>query len=270
MDSLFFLASKVFWLLASPDSLIVLLVIATCLVVFLASSRWAKYATLTLALIVVSISIFPVGAWLLYPLEQHFPPPVISRVEGIIVLGGGIDPVTSDGRDQLVLNDSAERLHAMTTLMTKYPHARVVYTGGSGHVLSQSLKEADWVEGYVHTLGLDPGRVKLENESRNTAENARLSFNLVQPSRDEIWLLVTSAFHLPRSVGVFCRVGWRVTPYPVDYRTHPDYLARIGWDFSSNLAQLSTATREWLGLVAYRVTGKTDEFIPAGCALNLP
>ena len=110
-------------------------------------------------------------------------------------------------------------------------------------------------------LGLAERAIIYESESRNTAENARNSKELVAPEAGENWLLITSAFHMPRSIGVFCRQGWPVQPYPVDHATQKGNLARMEFAFENNLSLLNTAIKEWVGLIAYRLSGRTDRFL---------
>ncbi len=103
----------------------------------------------------------------------------------------------------------------------------------------------------------------LESRSRNTIENALLTKQLVQPKPGERWLLVTSASHMPRSVGVFRRAGFPVEAHPVDWRTRgrADAFAPFG-TLAAGLARTDTALHEWAGLVGYRLTGRTSELLP--------
>ena len=109
-------------------------------------------------------------------------------------------------------------------------------------------------------LGLSPDRLRLEAASRNTAENAAMTRALLTPEAGQRWLLVTSAYHMPRAVAAFCAAGWTgLIPYPVDYRSPGD---GAGWRFSENADALATALREWIGLAAYRLTGRATEPSP--------
>jgi uncharacterized SAM-binding protein YcdF (DUF218 family) len=103
----------------------------------------------------------------------------------------------------------------------------------------------------------------MERRSRNTQENAEFSKALAAPKSGERWLLVTSAYHMPRSVGVFRKAGFAVEPYPVDWRVGgPADRWRFRTFAIDGLANLDAGTREWMGLVAYRISGKTSEFFP--------
>ena len=87
--------------------------------------------------------------------------------------------------------------------------------------------EAAATRGCSSRDGLDARRILVETRSRNTYENAVYSKELAQPQPGQIWLLVTSANHMPRAVGCFRAVGFDVIPYPVDYDTGPDAQADL-------------------------------------------
>ncbi len=147
-------------------------------------------------------------------------------------------------------------------LAYRHPEARLVFSGGSGGLFPGDARESAVNELFIDLMILDPARVLLEDRSRNTWENARFTFELIEPDPADTWLLVTSAFHMPRSIGIFRRIGWPVVPWPVDYRTGNDGLA-LQLSVSERLTELDDAAREWLGLLFYRLTGRTDALFPA-------
>jgi uncharacterized SAM-binding protein YcdF (DUF218 family) len=217
-----------------------------------------------LALAIIGFS--PLGKLLLYPLEQRFPPWDASRgaPAGIVVLGGGIDPDLSAARGRAILTRSADRIIAAAALARQYPSARIVFSGGNANLLSDdSAKEADYALSVFENLGVAGSRLMVERRSRNTWENAEFSKAVAQPKDGERWLLVTSAFHMPRSVGLFRKAGFVVEPYPVDWRA-----GRAGDLFAfspiaaEGLERTDLAVREWMGLFAYWATGKIDAFLP--------
>ena len=156
-----------------------------------------------------------------------------------------------------------DRIIAAAALARRYPKARIVFSGGSANLISDDAREADFAGAVFESLGIAKSRLIMERRSRNTQENAEFSKALVAPKDGERWLLVTSAFHMPRSVGLFRKAGFAVEPYPVDWRVggRGDLLA-----FSNvaieGLARTDIAVREWIGLVAYRATGKIDALLP--------
>jgi uncharacterized SAM-binding protein YcdF (DUF218 family) len=151
-------------------------------------------------------------------------------------------------------------------LARRYPQARVVFTGGSASLRPErGVTEADAARAFLLAMGLAPERLLFESRSRNTEENARFTRELVKPKAGEAWLLVTSAAHLPRAVGLFRKAGFAVVPWPSDYVTRGkpvDYL-RPSVTAGSGIARLDGAVREWIGLIAYRMTGKIDHLLPA-------
>ncbi|EAR07316.1 YdcF family protein [Reinekea blandensis] len=257
MDDVFFLLSKLLWGLVSPSGL---LLSGAFLAWFLRSRlpRVTRWLSVLVILALLLIGFYPVGAWLVYPLEHRFKPPNTEQApDGIIVLGGAWRTQSSVYWGQWELNHAAERDLAMLALARRFPEAELVFTGGSGKLFSQQFKEADVARQLYSDLGLNPVRVQFESESRNTYENARFSQKLINPDVADIWWLVTSAYHMTRATEVFCGIGWRVVPYPVDHFYEPGSW-RPNWAFADHLWELERVSREWLGLWVYRATGRAE------------
>ncbi len=238
------------------------------LAVLLMATRFAvlgrRLAVTTLVLLALA-AFSPLGNLLLYPLESRFPQWDSSRgaPNGIIVLGGSVDTDLSAAHHTPVVAHAADRMLAPAELARRYPNARIVFTGGNANVISTDAKEADYSGPILENLGIPKERLILERESRNTYENALFTKRLVGPKPGERWLLVTSAFHMPRSVGIFRKAGFPVEAYPVDWRMggRDDLFSftNLGAD---GLSRTDVAVREWIGLVAYRLLGRTDELLP--------
>lgn len=207
----------------------------------------------------------PLGSKLLMVLEDRFPQPALTEeVAGIVMLGGAVDIHISQDRGQIALNDNAERVVAVAALARLYPRARIILSGGIAHEAhGNSLTEAEGARRILVDLGVASERIELEDTSRTTFENAAASLGMAHPQAGEPWLLVTSAFNMPRAVASFRGVGFVVIPYPVDYRSRPADLRRPVATLADGLAELDIATHEWLGLLAYRLTGKTGELLPS-------
>ena len=172
--------------------------------------------------------------------------------DGIVYLGGAINPLLSSAHGRLALNEAAERLTATAELARRYPHARIVLSGGIGHLLTEgSRPEAFWAARLLERLGVDPARITLEETSRNTIENAVNSRRIANPKPGETWLLVTSASHMPRAVACFEKAGFPVLPYPVDYRARRADLLQPAESVAAGLSRTDTAVHEWLGLLGY-------------------
>lgn len=234
-----------------------------------------RFACAGRQLVVVSVVLLaicgfsPLGNLLLYPLESRFPAWNDSRgaPDGIIVLGGSVDADLSAAHGVPVTKNAADRLIAAATLARNYPNARIVYSGGSGNLISNDAKEADYAAEIFERLGIPRARLIMERRSRNTYENAAFTKEMVAPKPGERWLLVTSAYHMPRSVGLFRKVGFAVEPYPVDWRVGgPSDMFSFTPVASEGLGRTDLALREWIGLLAYWLTGKTSEFFPGPTA----
>ncbi|MFA5952705.1 MAG: YdcF family protein [Hyphomicrobium sp.] len=208
----------------------------------------------------------PFGNMLIFPLEERFPVPRIEdgeRVAGIIILGGFEDGLVSAERKGLAVNESAERLTEGLRLALRHPEAKVVFTGGVGAIWSREIEATGPVSQFLIDCGIARERIVLEGRSRNTYENAIFTRDLVSPKPGERWFLVTSAYHMPRSMGIFRKAGFDVTAYPVDYRTSgPQDMARFFERISAGLLRTDTAANEWMGLVAYRALGRIGELFP--------
>lgn len=264
MDTLFFITSKLLWAFVSPDSLLVMLGVSAWFASVIGRVRLSRQLSSVFAFSLIVIAFLPLGEWLIAPLENRFPANVAlpANSKGLIVLGGAISPTLSNIWGQPELNGAAERLTNFYYLANLYPDAQLVFSGGNGSVTEQQHKEANAAKVFFEQLGLNDRAILFEGESRNTIENVKNSKALVNPGADENWILVTSASHMPRAVGVFCQQDWKITPYPVDHRSKTGELLRLNFNFAENLSLLTSASREWLGLVAYRLLGHSNQLLP--------
>ena len=261
-DSLF-VVSKVIWLFARPNTFALFLAcLGGAALVF--RRRWGRWPLLLGLGWFVAVLLTPLPAWITLPLEDRFPrPKAAGRVDGVIILGGAVEQLLTERRGIPALNGAAERMTEAVTLARLHPEARIVFTGGQGTVITGEKTEADVARELWAGKGLDGPRVVLENQSRNTWENASLTHALLQPKPGERWLLVTSASHMPRSIGCFRRAGWEVTAWPVNYSTAPGGQGWFDPPFSFRLGQAEWAIREYVGLIAYRLLGRTSALFPA-------
>ena len=199
--------------------------------------------------LLVTVGFSPLGSLLLYSLESRFPPWDAARgaPDGIIILGGSIDP---DISPRMARRDPERRRphRRRSDAGAQYPNARIVFTGGSANLISNDAKEGDFAGEMLESLGIPKSRLTIERQSRNTLENAEFSKALVSPKPGERWLLVTSAYHMPRSVGLFRKAGFPVEPYPLDWRIGArDDLFRFTNIALEALSRTDIAVREWLG-----------------------
>ncbi|PPQ38038.1 Uncharacterized SAM-binding protein YcdF, DUF218 family [Rhodoblastus acidophilus] len=261
---MFFIASKIFWFLASPLHLS-LFVAAFGLWLLARGRGGAGLVASGLGLLAV-MTFLPLGAALLRPLEASFPALRLEEAapDGIIVLGGGVDERITQARGQIQLNEAAERMTAGAALARAFPKAKLVFSGGSGALLRSGAPEADVARQLWRELGVPDERMMFEDRSRNTFENAVFTQELAHPGAGERWLLVTSAWHMPRAMAAFRAQGMDPVAFPVDFRT---YGTADDWrppgDGALALRNAETAVREWIGLIAYWLAGKTQAILPA-------
>ena len=262
---MFFTLSKTVGYLLLPSNFLIGLGVLGAILLLTRFARAGRMLMVT-ALVLLAICAFsPLGNFLLYPLEQRFPKWDGSRGEpdGIIVLGGPIDADLSAAHGVTVTTSASDRIIGGATLAHRYPNARLVYTGGSANLLSNDAREADYATALFQGLGIPKSRLTMERQSRNTKENAEFSKQVVKPKPGERWLLVTSAYHMPRSIGLFRTAGFAVEAYPVDWKTGTkEDLFKYYVVASGGLQLVDAAVREWMGLIAYRIRGSTDALLP--------
>lgn len=261
---MFFTLSKIFGFLAAPSNALLMLGFAGAIASAF-GARGVGAALMALALVGIGIAgLSPLGNWLLIPLEERFPRAAAEPApDGIVVLGGSFDTVVAGSRREIALTEAAERLTEIAALARRWPQARILFSGGEGNLIYGGATEADLAARMLESFGVSLDRVTLEGRSRNTRENARFSRELVEPKRGERWLLVTSAYHMPRAVGCFRAEGFEVEAWPVDYRTRgPEDALRPFGSVSAGLRRTDIALREWVGLVTYRTLGYVVDMLP--------
>ncbi len=218
---MFYYLSKIFWLFIDPLNLSLILLGLGLLFLLLA---WRRSGFIAVALgfaILALCSWTSFGAVILHPLEDRFARPATmpDRIDGIVVLGGGFEGGINAARGGYELNDAGDRIVAAAALARRYIGAKVLVSGGNGSLLFSGEGDADTAPRLLTALGVSADRILTENRSRNTYENARFSADLIKPGPDETWLLVTSAFHMPRAMDLFRKAGFPVIAWPTDYRT---------------------------------------------------
>lgn len=261
---MFFPVSKLLGFFALPSNLVVVLGLVG---VLLLTTRWRRAGRRLVVASVLLVAVLgwsPVGNALLVPLEERFPQDSdAGEVAGIVVLGGSVTPEVAEARDAVVLNEAAERLTATAALARRHPGARIIHSGGDAAFLLAEGNESTVALRLLADLGVPRERLIAEDHSRNTVENAVFSKRIAQPKPGERWLLVTSAYHMPRAIGVFRKAGFDVEPYPVDFRTRgPVDALRPFSSVGDGLRRTDTAVREWVGLLVYWLTARSSALFP--------
>ena len=267
MNDLFFYSSKIIWFLISPIHFYLYLLSICILLLFTRYRQNARKILCVMLLFMWVVALFPVGSWLYYPLETRFQhnPKLPKTLDGIIVLGGSISPSKSHYWQQLETNRHHERLTTFIQLAKNYPEAKLLFSGGSASIKDNQPTEAEFVRQYFIDSGISGSRLIIEDRARNTAENIQYSKKLLNPQPGENWVVITTAFHMPRSVGLFCQQNWSVIPYPVDHASNPETLFNVDLNLADHTGSLNGASREWVGLLAYFLTGKINQILPTTC-----
>ena len=267
---MFFFIAKAVWFVLQPSTLIALLIGYGAILIWTGWARWGRRFVSLGAIFLLVVGLSPLGNMLILPLEDRFPRANLDRPPpptGIIILGGAHDRLVGRARGVPTLNEAGERLLEGAILAKRFPDAKIAFSGGAAGILYKSDTEAEGAAVLLTELGVARDRLILESDARDTYENAAfLKKELEQRSELDAntrWLLITSAYHMPRSIGAFREAGFKVEPWPVDYRT------RGGVDFmrpfskvSEGLRRVDTATREWVGLFAYWIAGRTSALFP--------
>lgn len=265
MNDLFFYASKIIWAMLSPSNFIILLLVLGTIALLFQGYRWARRFLVVGSLLGLTVMVYPVGDYLIEPLESRFSKPqqLPTGVDGIIILGGGEDLKASISWQTPELGSGADRYVAAAHLARNYPIIPVIFSGGSGSILLQGTsREGDFARQTLRMVGVNTRRIIIESESRNTYENF-VNLKSVLPKPNGKYILITSAFHMPRSVGIARKLDINVVPYPVDYKSNSSELRQFKLDFNGHIDSLETGWREWIGLTAYYLSEKTNAWFPA-------
>jgi uncharacterized SAM-binding protein YcdF (DUF218 family) len=253
---MFYFLSKLIGYLLAPSNFVLGLGLVGIALLPTRFARVGRGLLVASVLAIAAIGVLPIGDALLLPLEDRFPrcDPASVSPDGIIVLGGVIDPWISRHRGVVALTDAAERITVPVELARQYPNAKIIFTG---------IKEARYAAREFQDLGVARDRVIIDRFARNTEENAAFAKRLIEPKQGEHWLLVTSAAHMPRAIGVFRKAGLPVQACPVDYQTGgPEDLSQIPASLTGRIGRTDMAVHEWLGLFAYWLTGRTSTLLP--------
>lgn len=241
---------------------------------------WRKIATWVLISLVVAVTLVgfvPVGTVWLTPLESRFAtnPNLSGTPSAIIVLGGGEDPRTSAAWNAHNVSSAGDRILHAIRRAHQFRGVPVLFTGGAFNATGDPLLEgnAERVGAMLQSSGIAPERVHIGAIARTTAEHPAditgfLEDQGLEPTAEAPLLLITSAFHMPRAMGVVCTAGFEhIVADPTDHRTVPDarWQDTIRWSYAGNLSNLQLAIREWAGLVAYQRAGYTGALLPDGC-----
>jgi len=268
---MFFYLAKAVWFVLQPSTLIALLIGYGAILIWTGWARWGRRFVSIGAALLLIVGLSPLGNVLILPLEDRFPRADLDRSQapaGIIILGGAENRLVGSARNAPTLNEAGERLVEGAMLALRFSQAKVAFSGGNAGILYKSDSEAAGAAALLTELGVARDRLILETNARDTYENAIYLKKELDADgalgAGGNWLLITSAYHMPRSIGAFRQAGFDVEPWPVDYRTRGNADLLKPFDkVSEGLRRVDTATREWVGLLAYWLTGRSNALFPA-------
>lgn len=268
---MFFYVAKGLWFVLQPSCLIALLLVIGTLMVWTYWARWGRRIVALAAVLLIVAGLSPLGNALILPLEDRFPRTDLNAgpaPTGFIVLGGFEQRLIENSRHAMALNDAGERIFEAAILARRFPNAIIAISGGDAGIVYRSGSEAKAAAKILLRLGVRRDRMVLETISRDTYENALFTKRLLTEKGllgpNKRWVLITSAYHMPRAMGCFRKVGFDVEAYPVDYRTRgPVDLTRPFDRVSAGLSRVDAAMHEWAGLLAYWMDGRTSALFPA-------
>ncbi len=263
---MFFALSKIFWALAQPLNALCLLALVGFAVRFFRPRAGQGIMMAALAGILF-FGITPVGPWAVTWLERQYPTPetLPAKIDGIIVLGGAFESYLTQKTGHIVANGDIERVFCFVAIAKAHPESKLVFSGGSGDILNPDARESEDAKAFFKLAGLEGREILYETKSRNTYENAFYTKEMVEPKAGQEWVVVTSAFHMPRTMGIFGALGWPVTPYQCDPKTDGTYgfFNRLP-NVTANFTALNIAIKEMIGLIVYYATGKSAFILPGG------
>jgi uncharacterized SAM-binding protein YcdF (DUF218 family) len=268
---MFFYLAKGLWFLLQPSTLIALLIGYGAILIWTGWARWGRRFVSIGAVLLLVAGLSPLGNALILPLENRFPRTDLDAAPpptGFVILGGSEDMLVGQARKAPALNEAAERMVEAAILARRFPEAKIAFSGGDAGILYKGGTEAEGAESLLTALGVPREQLVFEAKSRDTYENAVfLKEELTRQGElapGKRWVLITSAYHMPRSIGAFRAAGFDIEAWPVDYRTRgKSDLTRPFDKVSEGLRRVDVAAREWAGLLAYWLRGRSDALFPA-------
>ena len=255
-----FFLSKFLWQLFNPFNLFLIIILIAVLLRFFSFRKISNFLFFILFFLFLITGVLPTGSYLNYLLEKDYHYSNIpENIDGILILSGATNPLLSKEHDQVNLNSSAERLTESVHLIKKYPNAKIVFSGGSGSLINPDLSHATVANKFYLNMGLDTSNFIFEKTSRNTYENIIFSKKIVNPQKNEKWIVITSAFHMKRSIGIAEKADWNLIPYPTDFYKLKNFSWNLSFNFLENLYEFKKASHEWLGLISYYFMNRTSK-----------
>ena len=258
---MFFYLSKILWFVINPFNFMLFLIFGGLLSHLLQKNLLSKLFYFIFFIFFIISSVVPTGRFMLHSLEKNFhnQHSLPNEVEGVLILSGSIDGILSKEYNTIHLNENAERLFESIALINMYPKAKIIFSGGPAYIFNKKIIQVDLAEEFFSKLGIDTHKINFESRSRNTYDNIFFSKIIANPKPKEKWLVVTSAFHMKRTLNIANKLKWNLIPYAVDFKQTKKFSWKPSINFLGNIRTFHFASHEWLGLVFYYLTGKSSK-----------
>ena len=259
---MFFYLSKLLWVFFNPINILVIFLLIGILFQLFNKKIYKRIYQINFILFIL-IVFFPTGTYFLWKLENTYPKPKVtnSNIDGILILGAGIDEFMTHEHQQIILNDRIERITESAKLIKKFPEAKIVFSGGNGTFSKPELKGSEIAKIFYKQMGINTDKIIFEDKSRNTYENFIFSEKFIGNTKKEKWLLITSAYHMKRAMGVAKKLNLNLVPYPVDFMLNKNFSWRFWYHkiyFLNNMNDFQLAAHEHIGLIAYYLSKKSN------------
>lgn len=254
---MFFILSKTIYYILMPQ----VWILAILLYSLFTKSPKRRKKGLTIALITFFIfsNNFLINEALLLWEEEPVAVSSLDNAQTAIVLTGVTNSLKASN-DRVFFGKGADRVLHTVQLYKAGKISKIIISGGSGRLIGKDIPEADQLKKVFLYCGVQESDIILENQSRNTHESAQYSKKLLDSlNLDNEFLLITSAFHMKRSMGCFSKAGLHIKSYPVDYYTadRRNTLTPDDWLILSSdaLSKWALLLHEITGYITYKLMG---------------
>ena len=253
--------SKFIWVIFAPLNFLVILLVIGFLFNLIGKKIFSKIIYIFSLLFFILVGIFPTGNLLLFKLEQYYQPPSIipNYIDGVLILGGPSSAKLTIDYNQVSFNEAGERLIESIKIIKNNNPKKIIFSGGS---IKQTFNNshAYVANKFYSEMGIDISQITFEFKSRNTYENILFSKKIAQPKKDEIWLIITSSFHMRRAMNISKKLEWKFIAYPVDFRTGKELISlKPNFNLLENFNSFNLASHEIVGLISYFILGRSSK-----------
>ena len=264
----FYSLSSMLWSTFQPVQALVYLLLLVLILSFFNKNKFSRIINSITIILFILVILLPNGTYLLWKLENAYtiPKSFPNKIDGILILGGGINPILTYEHSQTILNEKIERIIESVKLIKQFPDAKVIYSEGAPITAKINITNIDAVKFFYKQMGVNNKKIIFENKSRNTYENIIFSKKFINENDSNKWILLTSAYHMKRAMSVAAKLELNFIPYPVDYRLQTAYNWKLvyivkGRTFLTNLNHFQLAIHEYIGLIVYYLTKKSNKII---------